>query len=194
MTRSTAVRLLLAILALAALAACALGGQTSSMAFRSFTVEGGPVQFNLRGTGPVEWTGRVTVKGGGLTLTADDGLKLWPTADRRDAERVAAKGNVTVEGQYLAADRTRWDFTSKADAASYERTSGQGVMRGSVTFRAANAATGAVLSASADKLIYSFKTQQFRFERGDKPVRMEWQEPAPPAAQPAPESKEASGK
>lgn len=190
MRRLTILLLLGLTLSVGAFAA-ALAAQTSGMAFRTFTVEGRTVQGQLRG--PWEWTGGVTVKGANLTLTADS-LKLWPTPDGREAERVEATGNITVEGRYVAADHTPWEVLGKASSASYERASAEGTMRGSVTFRAANAATGAVLSASADRLIFNFKTQQFRFERGDKPVRMEWQEPAPPAAQPAPESKEAAGK
>jgi lipopolysaccharide export system protein LptA len=192
MRRLTILLLLGVTLSVGAIAA-ALAGQTSGMAFRTFTVEGRTVQGQLRG--PWEWTGGVTVKGANLMLTADS-LKLWPTPDGREAERVEATGNITVEGRYVAADRTPWEVSGKASSASYQRASAEGTMRGSVTFRAANAATGAVLSASADKLIYNFKTQQFRFERGDKPVRMEWQEPAPPAAsaEPSQQPKEAPTK
>jgi len=192
MRRLTILLLLGVTLSVGAIAA-ALAGQTSGMAFRTFTVEGRTVQGQLRG--PWEWTGGVTVKGANLMLTADS-LKLWPTPDGREAERVEATGNITVEGRYVAADRTPWEVSGKASSASYQRASAEGTMRGLVTFRAANAATGAVLSASADKLIYNFKTQQFRFERGDKPVRMEWQEPAPPAAsaEPSQQPKEAPTK
>jgi len=183
MRRTTAVLLLAATLGALAVAVCAFAGQIPGMAFRTFTVEGRTVQGPL--SGPWEWTGGVTVKGSGLTLTADS-LKLWPTPDGRDADRIEATGNVKVEGRYTAADKTAWDVTGKAAAASYQRTAAEGVMRGSVTFRAANTANAAVLSAAADKMIYNFKTRQFRFERGDQPVHMEWQEPAPPAPQPAP--------
>ncbi|MFB3883236.1 MAG: hypothetical protein ACE149_18365 [Armatimonadota bacterium] len=190
MRRLTAVLLLSLITS----AVAALAGQTSGMAFRTFSVEGGPVKVDLRGTGPVEWVGKVTVKGSGLTLTADDGLKLWPTADWRDAERVEAKGNITVEGEYTAPDKTKWSITGRAASASYDRASADGVMRGSVAFRAVNRDTGAIVSAAADTMTYNFRTQQFRFERGEKPVHMEWQEPATtPAQAPAP-SKEPSGK
>jgi lipopolysaccharide export system protein LptA len=172
------------MLTLAAVAACAFGGQTSGMAFRSFTVEGRTVQGPIRG--PWEWTGGVTVRGSGITVTADS-LKLWPSPDGRDADRIEANGNVRVEGRYVQADQS-WEFTGKAAVATYERASSEGVMRGSVTFHATNSVTGAAVSAAADKMIYSFKTRHFRFERGDKPVHMEWQEPAPaaPAAPAAP--------
>ena len=178
MTRSTGVRLLVAMLTLATLAATALAGQTSGMAFRTFTVEGRTVQGQLRG--PWEWTGGVTVKGAGLTVTADS-LKLWPTPDGRDADRIEAAGNIKVEGRYVAADKTVWEIAGKAAAASYDRAAAEGVMRGSVTFRATNTETGAIVSAAADKMVFNFKTRQFRFERGEQPVHMEWQEPAPAA-------------
>ena len=193
MTRSTTVRLTIATLALIGLAACALAGQTSGIAFRSFTVEGGLVQGQLGGSGPLEWTGGVTVKGGGLTLTAES-LKLWPTRDWRDADRIEATGNIKIEGRYLAADKTSWDVLSKAAAASYQRASAEGVLRGSVTFHATNTVTGAKVSAAADKMIYNFTTRQFRFERADQPVHMEWQEPMPPAAQPPPPTQPAPAK
>jgi hypothetical protein len=188
MRRSACIALLGVMLCAMIPAVSAPAGQISDVAFRRFTVEGGPVQVDIGGTGPVEWIGRVMVKGAGITLTADNGMKLWPTADWRDAERVEARGNVKVEGEYVAADKTTWSFVGKADAASYERTSGQGVMSGAVSFRAVNRITGAVVTAAADRMVYSFGTQQFRFERGDKPVHMEWQEPAPaaPAAPAAP--------
>jgi len=193
MRRATAMLFMLSLLVMLIGAVGAVGGQTSGMAFRTFTVEGRSVQGHLRG--PWEWTGGVTVKGTGLTLTAD-GLKVWPTPDGRDADKVEATGNITVEGRYVAPDKTTWQITGKAASASYERAAAEGVMRGSVSFRAVSPATGAVVSAAADTMTYNFKTQQFRFERGEKPVRMEWQEPTPPAAaQPeAQESKEAPGK
>jgi lipopolysaccharide export system protein LptA len=191
MKRTTAILFLLSVVVMMIAAVCAVGGQTSGMAFRTFTVEGRSVQGQLRG--PWEWTGGVTVKGSALTLTADS-LKVWPTPDGRDADKVEATGNITVEGQYVAPDKTTWEIAGKAASASYERAAAEGVMRGSVSFRAVNPATGAIVSAVADTMTYNFKTQQFRFERGEKPVRMEWQEPAPPAAaQPeAQKSKEAS--
>jgi len=184
------------VLALPVVAAVgAGGGGAAGTAFRAFTVEGETVKADLRGAGPVEWVGKVTVRGAGLVLTADDGLKLWPTADWRDAERVEARGNIIVEGEYVGPDKTRWDINGKAASASYERASGEGVLRGSGTFRAVNRDTGAIVSAAADTMTYNFKTQQFRFERGDKPVRVEWQEPTAPAAQPeADKSKETTAK
>ncbi len=183
MTRSTAVRLTFIALVLAGLAACALAGQTSGMAFRTFTIDGRTVQGHL--SGPWEWSGGVTVKGSGFTLTADS-LKLWPTPDGRDADRIEATGNIKIEGRYAAADKTTWDILGKAATASYQRASAEGVLRGSVTFHATNTSTGATLSTAADKMVYNITTRQFRFERGDQPVHMEWQEPAPTPA-PAPQ-------
>jgi lipopolysaccharide export system protein LptA len=153
--------------------------------FRSFSVQGQSVQGDLRG--PWEWTGGVVVTGAGLTMSCDS-LKVWLTPDGRDAERIEASGNVRVQGRYLAADKTQWDIDGRAAAASYERKASQGILRGAVSFRATNKSTGAVLMAEAEKLVYDTTTQRFRFERGDQPVRMEWQEPEPaPAAEPAPE-------
>ncbi len=188
--------LIISSLSLGLAGAYTLAGQeTSGMSFRTFTVEGGAVKGTIRGAGPIEWTGKVTVRGAGLTLTADDGLKLWPTADWRDADRVEVTGNVRVEGQYVTPDKATWQISGKAASATYQRSSAEGVMRGAVSFRAVNAATGAVVSAEADKMTYNFKTRQFLLERGDKQVRTEWQEPTPPAAPtPNPQCKEAPGK
>ncbi len=183
MRRPTTALLILALLAMAA--ALAAAGQTSGMAFRSFTVEGRTVTGQLRG--PWTWTGGVTVKGSGITLNAEN-LKVWPSSDGRDADRIEATGNVKVEGRFIASDQTTWDFSGKAAGASYDRAAGEGVMRGEVAFRATNTATGAVISAAADRMVYTLKTRQFRFERGDRPVRMEWQEPAPATPAPRPEA------
>lgn len=153
--------------------------------FRSFSVEGQSLQGDLGG--PWEWTGKVVVTGSGITLTCDS-LKLWLTPDGRDAERIEASGNIRVQGRYVAADKTEWEVNGKAAAASYERKTGQGSLRGEVNFEAKNLATGAMINAAAEKLIYDLKTKRFRFERGEQPVRMEWQEPQPaPATEPAPQ-------
>ena len=152
--------------------------QTQRMAFRSFTVEGASLQGALQG--PWEWAGSVTVKGSGLTLTCDT-LKMWPTPDGRDVERVEASGNIRIAGRYVASDKTEWEVKGQAESASYERKAGQGVLKGAVSFEARNRATGAVVSAAAEKLTYDVKSRRFRFEGGERPVRMEWQEPEPQA-------------
>jgi lipopolysaccharide export system protein LptA len=92
-----------------------------------------------------------------------------------------AAGNVRIEGRYRSADETEWDVDGRADSAEYDRKTQQGILSGSVTFRAKNRATGRVVSVAAERLTYDVKTECFRFERGDTPVRMEWQEPQPPA-------------
>jgi lipopolysaccharide export system protein LptA len=156
----------------------ALAGQSSRVAFRTFTVQGhylqGPIQ------GPWEWSEGVSVEGSGLTMTSDR-LKVWPTADGRDFERVEATGSIVIKGLYVAADKTEWRILGKAASATYEAKAAQGVLRGSVSFEATNLATSAVLSVKADKLSYDFKQRRFRFERIDRPVRLEWQEPLPEA-------------
>lgn len=159
-------------LALSAIGAYA--AETAGMTFRAFSVEGKSLQGQL--AGPWEWTGGVTVKAEGLTLTCD-ALKLWPSADGREADRAEASGNVNIEGRYVSAEGVAWSVSGRAASASYERKTGQSVLRGAVSFRATNTKTGAVMSAAAEKLIYNSETKQFRFERGDAPVRMEWQEP-----------------
>ncbi len=152
--------------------------QTQRMVFRNFAVEGQSVQGALQG--PWEWAGPVTVKGSGFTLTCDS-LKMWLTPDGREAERVEASGNIRIAGRYVAGDKTEWDVKGRAEAASYERKAGQGVLKGSVSFEARNLSTGAVVSAAAEKLTFDVKSKRFRFERGERPVRMEWQEPEPQA-------------
>jgi len=159
--------------------------QRQTAAFRTFSVEGQSLQGDLGG--PWEWTGNVVVTGAGLTMTCDT-LRLWLTPDGHDAERIEASGNIRVQGRYVAADKTEWDIKGKAAAATYERKSAQGILRGEVSFEAKSLTTGAVVTAAADKLTYDIKTQRFRFERGEQPVRMEWKEPQPAAeAAPAPQ-------
>jgi len=149
-------------------------GQTAAIRLRSFSVEGQSLQGSIQG--PWEWTGGVTVSGSGMIVKADT-LKLWLTPDGRDAERAEASGNIRIEGEYITSDKTRWEIEGRAERASYEGKARQGVLSGSVSFKAKNQTTGAVLSAGSDKLFYDFETQHFRFERNDAPVRMEWQEP-----------------
>jgi lipopolysaccharide export system protein LptA len=157
------------------------------MSFGGLTIEGQSWQGNFQQQGPWEWKGPVTVSSSGFTLTCDTSFKLWPTADFSDFERVEATGNVTVEGRYVTADNNAWDITGHANSATYDRESQRGTLSGAVVFEATNSVTGAALTAAAEKLTYDAKTQGFSFERGDSPVRMEWQEPAdkdeaPPAA------------
>lgn len=88
---------------------------------------------------------------------------------------------MVVRARYLASDRTEWTVVGTAAFGSYDRKAGQGVLRGSVRFDGTNLTTGAVLSVAADKLIYEIKTRQFRFEKGEEPVRVQWEEPQPAA-------------
>jgi len=154
--------------------------QAERMALRGFTIEGQSVQIPLSSQEPLEWTGPVTVTGSGFTLKCSN-LKMWLTPDGRDAERVEASGNVNIAGRYVASDKTEWEVKGQAESASYERKAGQGILKGSVSFEARNVATKAVVSAAAEKLTYDVKGRRFRFEGGERPVRMEWQEPEPQA-------------
>jgi len=170
------------ILALTVGSACAGGSSTRNrVAFRTFSVEGqawgGPIE------GPWEWSGQVTVASADMTLTCDR-LKLWPTKDGRDLERAEASGNIAIRGRYTAADGAEWKILGKAAAVTYESKAGQGVLHGSVNFEATNLATRAVLSVEAEKLTYDVKARTFHFSRGTEPVRLEWQEPKPPASPP----------
>ncbi len=171
---------LLLVTAAAVMTAATAGApkQTQAMAFRSFTIEGKSLQGALQG--PWVWTGSVTLEGSGLTMTCET-LKLWLTPDARDADRVEATGSIRIRGHYLGADKTEWDVRGQADSATYDRKAGQGILQGSVGFRARNLSTGAEVSAAAEKLTYDIKTKRFRFERGDRPVRMDWQESQPEA-------------
>jgi len=148
------------------------------MTFRSFTIEGQSLQGALQG--PWEWTGSVTARTSSLTMTCDR-LRMWLTPDGRDADRVEATGNIRIAGRYITTDRTEWDVDGRADSATYEGKPGRGVLQGSVSFHATNLSTGAVVSAASQKLTYDIKTKRFRFDRGEQPVRMEWQEPEPAA-------------
>ncbi len=174
-------RRMLALLALVgitagALAGLALAGQAppASTTFQRGTVEAkswaGPIQ------GPWEWSKEVKVTSSDMTMTCD-WLKVWPTGDGRDWEKIEATGKISISGRYVAADKTEWRVDGKAEAASYDAKTGQGVLKGSVDFKATNLATGATIAAVADKLTYDVKTRQFRFERGERPVRMEWEQP-----------------
>lgn len=182
MKKHLAASLLLAMVAATATAAFAAAPkQTQQMTFRSFTIEGQSVQIPLNSQEPLEWTGPVIVTGSGFTLNCSS-LKMWLTPDGRDAERVEASGNIRIAGRYVASDKTEWEMKGRAESASYERKAGEAILQGSVSFEARNRSTGAVVSAAAEKLTYDVKSRRFRFEGGERPVRMEWQEPEPEAA------------
>lgn len=148
--------------------------------FGKYTVE----SKRLEGTigGPWEFSSGVTVTGPDLTITCD-ALKMWPASKGgRDFDRAEATGNIEIHGRYLASDKTEWKIAGSATSGTYDVKAGQGVLRGGVKFNGVNQATKAVLTVVADKMIYEVKTQQFRFERGGEPVRVEWEEPEAPAA------------
>ncbi len=176
-------RMPLGCLAIALLAAAftapTAAGQPTRMTFGDLIIEGRSFRGSIRERGPWEWEGPVTVRAPGFVMTCD-ALKLWPTADGGDFERVEADGNIRIEGSYRSADETEWEVDGRADSAEYDKTRQQSVLSGSVTFRAKNRATGRVVSVAAERLTYDVKAERFRFEQGDTPVRMEWQ-PQPPA-------------
>jgi lipopolysaccharide export system protein LptA len=171
---------LVVVLAAVAAAGKPQPASPSATRFGKYTVE----SKRLEGTigGPWEFSNGVTVTGPEMTITCDT-LKMWPTSKGgRDFDRAEATGNLVLRGRYLASDKTEWKVVGSAASGTYDAKAGQGVMRGGVKFNGANQTTKAVLTVVADKMIYEVKTQQFRFERGGEPVRVEWEEPEKPAA------------
>ena len=162
------------------------------MTFGGLTIQGQSWQGNFQQQGPWEWKGPVTVETSGLTMTCDTSFKLWPTADLSDFERVEAAGNVKVQGRYVTPDKAVWEIRGRAASATYERKSQLGTLAGGVHFEASNPVTGAVLTAVGEKLVYDAKSQRFNFERGQEPVRMEWQQPPDKATGPSAVSSEGS--
>ena len=170
--------MLASALAATCLSSPAAGGQQpgTKMAFREAHI----ISQLVRGpiTGPWEFSDRVTVSGSGITMTCER-LKVWPSSDRRGLARLEAVGNIVVEGSYRAEDKTEWEVLGKAESATYDFATGQGVLLGKVDFQAANPIDHTTVSVTADRMTYDAKTSSFRFERKDNPVRVEWQEPAP---------------
>lgn len=170
--------MLASALAATCLSAPAASGQQpgTKMAFREAHI----ISQLVRGpiTGPWEFSDHVTVSGSGITMTCER-LKVWPSSDRRGLARLEAVGNIVVEGSYRAEDKTDWKVLGKAESATYDFATGQGVLLGKVRFQATNAADQTTLSVTADKMIYDAKTASVRFERKDNPVHVEWQEPEP---------------
>ena len=188
MTKPFALMLALTLTA-TCLTAPAAGGQPAgaTMAFREAHI----ISQLVRGpiTGPWEFSDHVTVSGSGITMTCDR-LKVWPSPDRRGLARLEAVGNIVVESSYRAEDKTEWKVLGKAESATYDFATGQGVLVGKVDFQAANPVDHTTVSVTADRMTYDAKTASFRFERKDNPVRVEWQEPAP---QPTPPAASGSG-
>jgi len=176
------------ILACATVAWAAVA-QTAGRTFLGKIIIEGPFEWDFQGR-LLEWTKGATVTADRMTMTCDH-LKVWTAKSGGGFfERIEAAGDVRISGTYTAADATKWNVKGSAQSATFDSKAGTAVLRGAVDFRAVNAATGSVLIAQADKLTYDQKTQKFRFERGDKPVRVEFEEP--PQAEPkvaAPEGK-----
>ena len=174
----------LAVTCLSALAGGDPGGakMTFREAYITSDVLAGPLI-----TGPWEFSDHVTVSGSGLTMTCDR-VKVWPSSDRRGLARLEAVGNIVVKGSYRAEDKTEWKVLGNAESATYDFPTGQGMLLGKVRFQATNTADQTTVSVTAHRMTYDAKTNSFRFERKDTPVRVEWQEPAP---QPEPVAGEA---
>jgi lipopolysaccharide export system protein LptA len=136
----------------------------------------------LGGPGLGEWSGNVTVSGGGAKVTCDR-LKVWPAADGRHIERAEASGHIVIQGRHVANDGTEWRLVGKAESAVYEGKSGQATLTGSVRFDATNLSTEAAVSVEADRLIYDATARRFRFEGEQRLVRSQWQG-APREAEP----------
>jgi len=196
MTRQLA-RGLLALLAILTVTAAVPAAQSnqSRRLFQRYTVEAprwqGPIQ------GPWEATGGVTVRGPGVTMTSER-LKVWFARDTWVAERITATGNIVLRGRYTATDRTEWDVVAHAGTATYDNAARRGTLEGSVTMEATNLTSNAVLSVSADRLIYDGGSGEILAERVQNPVRVEWNEPvaadesaaeAPPQQAPEGESR-----
>jgi len=190
MRRELVLVLTIALLAGGALP-CVLAGQSAPAGgpFRGGTIEGecrGPIE------GPWEWPKGAKITTADLTMTCDR-LKVWFAKDARTWERVEATGHIVANGRYTAASKEQWKVFARADSATYNAQTGEGVLKGSVDFRANNLTTGAAISVAADKLTYDVRTRQFRFERGEGQVKAEWQEPASKEKPTAPPEKTEQG-
>jgi lipopolysaccharide export system protein LptA len=188
-------RRLVQVLAIAVLAGTALthvlAGQSAPAGapFPGGTIEGefsGPIQ------GPWEWSKGAKITTADLTMTCDR-LKVWLTKDGRGWDRVEATGHIVANGRYTAANKDQWKVFGRAESGTYGSQTGQGVLKGSVDFRASNLTTGAIISVSADKLTYDVKTRQFRFDKGGSQVKMEWQQPVQEEKAAAPPQKTEKG-
>jgi len=174
---------LMVALALIAVGLAAEAQTLGSTTFGKIVIRSNASEWDMNSPGTMVWSKGVTVTVGDMTVTCER-LKAWRTKDMRDFERIEAEGNVRVNGTYTAADKTKWTVKGSSEAATFDRKVGTGVLRGAVDFHAVNATTGSVLNVQAEKLIYDQKTQKLRFERGDRPVQMEFEEPQKAAATP----------
>lgn len=182
MKTTTACCVLIIACLMAAAAAGAAQPARYQTTFGRFTIEAKHFEGSFQDQGPWEWSGQVKVTSADLTMTCDR-FKAWFTKDRRNWERVEAAGHIVITGRYVAADKTIWQVTGKADSAAFDAKSGLGMLKGAVDFKARNTTTGAAISAKADQLTYDTKTRRFKFERGKRPVRVEWQQPEPAPAE-----------
>jgi lipopolysaccharide transport protein LptA len=175
MNRHSVCGLLIAGTAVLVIALCFAGQPKSPpMSVEKYVIDSSHFEGTLDGA--LEFSKGVKVTGDGITMTCDT-LKVWWTADGRRVDRAQALGNVTLEGRYVAGDKSEWDILGKSEAARYERKAQEVLLEGSVNFQARNRTTGAQISVTGDKLVYDAKSRRFRFERVTNRVRMVWEEP-----------------
>jgi lipopolysaccharide export system protein LptA len=184
-------QVLLVSMLLGCLLTVAFAGQSAPAGapFPGGTIEGefsGPIQ------GPWEWSKGAKITTADLTMTCDR-FKVWFTKDGRGWDRAEATGHIVINGRYTAANKDQWRVFGRAESGTYDSQTGQGVLKGSVDFRASNLTTGAVISVSADKLTYDVKTRQFRFDKGEGQVKAEWRQPAQEEKPAAPPQKTEKG-
>lgn len=176
MRRRSACVLLIIMLAAGSAAAAAAPKKSAGIMMDKYAVTADRFEGILGGPGPGEWSGNVTITGDGAKVTCDR-VKVWLAADGRHIERAEASGHIVLQGRYVAADETEWKVVGTAETAAYEREAAEGTLEGSVEFTATNQTTGAVVSVTAEKLIYDIETRHFRFERGERQVQGKWDEP-----------------
>ena len=174
-------QVLLAAVALASLAEAGTAGQVTGAGqtakFGQYVIQSQRLEGTIGGVW--EFSKAVTATGPDVTITCDS-LKVWPTKSGQNVQRTEATGNVVVRGRYLASDKSEWKVIATASAGSYDAKAGQGELRGNVKFDGTNLTTGALVSVSAEKLVYDVKSRQFHFESVAEPVRVQWEEPTPP--------------
>lgn len=148
--------------------------------FGKIVIKANASELNMNDPGVMTWSKGVTVTTGDMTVTCDR-LKAWRAKSMQDFDRLEAEGNVRLNGTYTAPDKTKWIVKGSAKSAAFDRKTGTGTLLGAVDLNAVNATTGRPVKIQAEKVIYDQKTQKLLFERGDKQIQMEFEEPRPAA-------------
>ena len=183
--------LCLVLVVASALVVAGLAAEAQTMkstTFGKIVIESNASEFDMTDPGVMVWSKGVTVTTDDMTVTCER-LKAWRAKDMQDFDRIEAEGKVRVKGTYLADDKTTWVVNGTAESAAFDRKAGTGVLRGAVDLHAVNSTTGSPLNVRAEKVIYDQKTQKLRFERGDRPIQMEFEPQKSTSASPAPEAK-----